>query len=80
MAIAIAEELAEFNKVAKQVEGEYPVAAYWIKLHALMQAVGKTKEGGKKKDYELVKKDCLGRIKKLEGEKHALGDVKQKKY
>ena len=75
MAMAIAMRLAEYGKIAREIEDEHPLPAYYIRLHSLTEAltaVGKNKSP----QYDEVKKTCLQWIEALEKKKKELGDVK----
>lgn len=61
----IAGRLAEYGKITRDLEAEYPVPAYFIRLHSLTEAL--TAVGSNKSaQYKEVTKTCLKRIEALE--------------
>ena len=67
-ALKVAKIFTEYEKIAKKLEGQYPLPVYYIRLHAVMKAM---KDCGDKKsaDFKEIRKTVEKKISELESMK-----------
>lgn len=73
-ALKVAKIFTDYEKIVKKLEGQYPLPAYYIKLHAVMKAM---QECGTKKtaDFKEIRKTVEKKVVELEEMKANLENI-----
>jgi hypothetical protein len=74
--LKVAKIFTDYEKIIKRLEDQYPLPAYYVKLHAVMKAM---KECGSKDtaDFKEIRKTVEKKVLQLEGMKKNLGNISE---